>query len=135
MFRRINNFSEALRQFTRVQQKMSNDKTVYIQRGMVYQDMGNHNFAIKDFERALELDPSYQIAFFLKGTSRLKSNQIQDAIKDFMEANKMEEDIPGVYDGLGQCHHILRNYDEALENFTSAINKAPQSIEFLKNRA
>jgi len=63
--------------------------------------MGNHNFAIKDFERALELDPSYQIAFFLKGTSRLKSNQIQDAIKDFMEANKMEEDIPGVYDGLG----------------------------------
>jgi len=59
MFRRINNFSEALRQFTRVQQKMNNDKTVYIQRGMVYQDMGNHNFAIKDFERALELDPVY----------------------------------------------------------------------------
>ena len=47
----------------------------------------------------------------------------------------MEEDIPGCYDGLGQCYHILHNYDEALENYNLAINKAPTSIEFKKNRA
>ena len=34
--------------------KIPTDKTVYIARGVVYQDMGNHSFAIKDFNSALE---------------------------------------------------------------------------------
>jgi tetratricopeptide (TPR) repeat protein len=102
---------------------------------MVYQDMGNHNFAIKDFEKAIELDPVYQIAFFLKATSKIKSNLVHEAIKDFLEAGRLEDDIPGIYDGLGQCYHNLKNYDEALENYNLAITKAPTNVEFLKNRA
>lgn len=46
MFRRTGNFNEAIRQFTRVMEKLPDDKTVYIERGLVYQDMGNHSYAI-----------------------------------------------------------------------------------------
>lgn len=66
MFRRTGNFNDAIRQFTRVLVKPKDpkrpdepdvesldDKTVYIERGLVYQDMGNHEYAIKDFTTAI----------------------------------------------------------------------------------
>jgi len=36
MFRRTGNFNEAIRQFTRVMEKLPEDKTVYVERGLVY---------------------------------------------------------------------------------------------------
>ena len=49
MYRRTERFKEALQMFTKVQQELTDDKTIYIQRGLVYQDMGNHEYAIRDF--------------------------------------------------------------------------------------
>jgi hypothetical protein len=34
---------------------MPMDISVYIQRGQVFQDMGNHNYAIIDFKKAIDL--------------------------------------------------------------------------------
>ena len=31
------------------------DETVFIQRGLVYQDMGNNEYAIKDFKEAIRI--------------------------------------------------------------------------------
>ena len=78
MFRRTKDFNdaprfhEALRSFSRVQELLPGDKTVYIQRGMVYQDMGNHSFAIMDFEEAIRIDPGYSVSYFHLGVSKLK---------------------------------------------------------------
>ena len=52
--------------------------------------MGNHQHAIKDFQKAIEIDETYQLAYFYKAISKLKSNQIHDAIKDFGEAGRLE---------------------------------------------
>jgi len=49
MFRRTGKYGEALRQFSKVMEQLPNDKTVYIERGLVYQDMNNHHKAIEDF--------------------------------------------------------------------------------------
>jgi tetratricopeptide (TPR) repeat protein len=35
---------------------MPDYKVAYIARGQVYQDMGNHQFALKDFNKAIEID-------------------------------------------------------------------------------
>lgn len=42
MFHRTNKFHQALKCFSAVLNKLPDDKTVYISRGLVYQDMGNH---------------------------------------------------------------------------------------------
>ena len=49
--------------------KMPKDKSVYIARGLVYQDMGNHQFAINDFNAAINIEPSYAEAFYRRGIS------------------------------------------------------------------
>lgn len=45
--------------------------------------MGNHQYAIRDFERAIEIDPEYAISHFHMGTSKLKSRLVREAIEDF----------------------------------------------------
>lgn len=42
-------FHEALKQLSIMVERMPNDKSVRIQRGLVYTDMGNHDLAIADF--------------------------------------------------------------------------------------
>ena len=73
MFRRIGRYTDALRQFTKVQEKLPNEKSVYFERGLVYQAMGNHTLAIKDFMKAIEIDKHYAKALFCVGVSRLQS--------------------------------------------------------------
>ena len=59
MFRRIQKYPEALRQFSKVQKKLPQDKSIYYERGIVYALMGNHELAIVDFNKALDLDPKF----------------------------------------------------------------------------
>lgn len=116
MFRRIADFTNALRLFTRVMQKLPDDKTVFIERGLVYQDMGNHKYAIQDFKDAIRIDPHSTLAYYYMGISKLKSNLITEAIADLSQSDVLDEaqELPGIYDGLGQCHHKLEDFDEAL---------------------
>ncbi len=91
--------------------------------------------AIKDFQKAIEIDREYVQAYFYIGVSKLKSGLVQEAINDFLEAQRLNDAIPGILDGLGQCYHVLGNTDEALEYYLNAITKEPNNVEFLKNRS
>ena len=66
-----------------MQELLPNDKTIYIQRGLVYQDMGNHQYAIQDFKTAIEIEPEYGLSHFHMGVSKLKSRLVREAIEDF----------------------------------------------------
>ena len=85
-------------------EKLPQDKTVYLERGLVYQDMGNHNYAIEDFHQAAELDPNYALSFFYAGISKIKLKMIQEAIQDFEKAIVLDENLAGAFDGLGQSY-------------------------------
>jgi tetratricopeptide (TPR) repeat protein len=81
MYHRLNRFDKALKCFSGVLEKMSEkDKTVYIARGLVYQDMGNHQFAINDFNQAIKLDENYAEAYYRRGISQLKSRRYNESI-------------------------------------------------------
>jgi len=86
--------------------KIPTDRTVFIARGVVYQDMGNHSFAISDFNNALSIDTELSEAFYRRGISKLYSKSYNEAIKDFMLAQRYEEADEdkrnhGIPDGLG----------------------------------
>lgn len=86
MYHRTNKFHQALKCFSNVLQRLPDDKTVYIARGLVYQDMGNHQFAVDDFNKAIELKNNFSEAFYRRGISKLKMRQYPDGIDDFKQA-------------------------------------------------
>ena len=67
--------------------------------------MGNHEYAIKDFETAIEIDPDESLSHFHKGVSKLKSRMYADAIKDFERSFYIDPDNPAILDGLACCYH------------------------------
>jgi len=72
-------YKDALDCFSRVLHYYSKDKEIYIKWGKVYQDMGNHQFAIEDFNRAIDLAPTALEPYFCWGMSHLKSKAYKDA--------------------------------------------------------
>ena len=96
--------------------------------------MGNHHYAIQDFNRAIALDDSNPYSYFHLGISKLKSRLVREAIEDFNKANSLDEN-PAAHDGLGCCYHHLRDYDEAISYFNLAIGAKPDNVDFLRNRA
>lgn len=71
--------------------KIPNDKTVYIARGVVYQDMGNHQLAIKDFNKSIEIDPELSEGYYRRGFSKLANKNFHEAIEDFKLSERFEK--------------------------------------------
>lgn len=113
MYHRTNQFHKSLKCFSNVLEKLPEDKSVFIARGLVYQDMGNHQFAVNDFNAAIELDEAFSEAYYRRGVSKLKSRRYHEAIEDFRKSLELDtqQENPGVYDGQGCCYHALKDYD------------------------
>mmetsp|Transcript_42288 Transcript_42288/g.64835 ORF Transcript_42288/g.64835 Transcript_42288/m.64835 type:complete len:105 (-) Transcript_42288:800-1114(-) len=83
MFHRISKFPEALKCFSKVLLKIKDDKTVFIARGVVYQDMGNHQLAINDFNEAIKFDTELSEGYYRRGLSKFYMKRFKEAINDF----------------------------------------------------
>ncbi len=55
---------DALKSFTDVLTQRGNDRLTYQSRGLVYQDMKQHELAIADFQNALQLEPNYAEVYY-----------------------------------------------------------------------
>ena len=73
MLEKIYNYNEALRQLDIMVEILRDDKTVWIQRGLVYQDLGKHDLAIEDFAEAIEIEANCAAAMFHMAKSKLKN--------------------------------------------------------------
>ena len=90
-------------------------------RGLTYRNMGNYEDALKDFDRAIEIDPDYKWAIAHRGiTYRLmKSNE--DALKDFDRAIKVDPDYNLAIAQRGITYGEMKRYEDALKDFDRAI--------------
>ena len=96
--------------------------------------MGNHERAIKDFEEAIDLDPTCSTAIFHLATSKLKAGHVSQSIQEFKRSEAIEASA-AIHDGLGCCYHTAGEFQQAIEAFDKAIKAEPRNIEYLKNRA
>jgi len=68
--------------------------------------MGNHQLAIKDFNKSIDIDSELSEGFYRRGVSKLASKNFHDAINDFRksedyESPELEIKNAGIPDGLG----------------------------------
>ncbi len=72
-----------------------------------------------------------------RGIAKLKLKKFQEAIEDFLLAQKKSVEIvdPRIYDGLGCCYCELGQFIETKVNFDEAIERDEKNPEFWNNRA
>src|SRR6185436_3349445 len=73
-----------------------------IQRGVLYEQTGNREAAIKDYTEAIKLDPTSAVAFFNRGNAYDQLGDYDRAIADYTEAIKLDPNDPDVYNNRGQ---------------------------------
>lgn len=81
--------------------------------------------AIRDFDRALVLDPSLSLAYKFRGYVRLLQDDYPSSAKDYQVYVKLAPDDPIGFNNLGLNQLYLKQYDEAIANLNTALRLDP----------
>ncbi|HNY50361.1 MAG TPA: tetratricopeptide repeat protein [Smithella sp.] len=90
-------------------------------RGITYFNLGQYRLAIRDFSKAIELDPAYEVAYLNRGVAYEKTGDFRKAIQDYDESIRLQPRFLAYYN-KGVAHINLGEYQPAIEEFNKAIH-------------
>ncbi|MCM8815063.1 MAG: DUF1588 domain-containing protein, partial [Candidatus Omnitrophica bacterium] len=91
--------------------------------------------ALENFNRAIELNPEYAIAYNNRAVLYCSIGKWELALKDFDTALKYEPDYVDPLKNRGIAYLILKDMKSAIRDFTRAIEKDPKNGELYNYRA
>ncbi len=107
------------------------NKRAWNVRGLIYQRLGRHGEAVRDFSTAASLDRFSWVPLFNRGTSYLDQRNFLSAIADFTAAVELEPTAEIAYVNRGSALRQSGDYARALDDFSTAIRLNPRdSIAF-----
>ena len=87
--------------------------------------------AIKDFTKALELDPNFLLALYNRGETYRITKQYDKAILDYNKITQLTPNKYNAYLKLGMIYYARKQYDKAIENYTHVIHLSPKPMQTL----
>jgi tetratricopeptide (TPR) repeat protein len=106
----------------------------YHNRGNAYVKSGLLDEAIKDFTKAIQLNPKYAGNYHNRGNAYVKSGLLDEAIKDFTKAIQLNPYYATAYNNRGNTYGMKGLLDEAIKDFTKAIQLNPNYATAYYNR-
>lgn len=103
-------------------------------RGSLYNDKGEYDRAIADFDRALALDPNYYLAYGNRGVANQKKGDFHGAIADF---NKTIELNPGdavAHGNRSVAFSSIGDFNRAIADLDTAIKLNPDYVAAYSSR-
>jgi len=101
----------------------------WFKRGLAYIKSGKYDAAIKCFDKAIGLAPSYSLAWVNKGVALFNLGRFDGAIKCFEGALNIDDKLADAPYNLGVALVRLERYEDALEHFDKAINIDPKYVD------
>ncbi len=89
--------------------------------GLVFLKKNLLNEAIREFEKALEIDPEFIDAHKNLGLALLKRDQVDEAKSTFIEAITINPEYPDLHNYLGYACFRLGEYKEAVDEIKQAL--------------
>jgi tetratricopeptide (TPR) repeat protein len=106
----------------------------YNQRGLARIKSYESENALKDFDKAIELDPKVADVYFNRGSLYFNQGNYQLAIKDLDQATSLAPGMLDAYLFRGTAHFRSGEYDEALRDSGAAITIDQNSAMAYNNR-
>ena len=111
-----------------------NDVNPYYDRGITYSEKGDYGNAIKDYTKAIELQPDYASAYYNRGVAYGQKGDYGNAIKDYTKAIELQPNYADAYNNRGVAYGQKGDYDKAIEDLTRAIGLKPNYARAYNNR-
>lgn len=109
-----------------------NDKSavIFFNRGKMYEKNGNIKGALKDFDKAISLNPFF-VYYAERGLLRAKTGRIQEAVNDF---NKAEElfiygSLAANYVNRGFAYYKLGYFDKSIHDYEQVLALGQSTID------
>lgn len=90
-------------------------------RGIALSAQRKHTQAIKDYDEALRLDPSYAPGYYNRGLSYQRLGKRDRAIDDYSQAILFKPDYGEAFGNRGNVYLALMQYRRAIEDYDQAI--------------
>ncbi|MBF0279364.1 MAG: tetratricopeptide repeat protein [SAR324 cluster bacterium] len=107
---------------------------IYNYRGLTYLGLGQYDLALKDYNKALQMDPEYVNAYLNRGNTHIRLAQNEQALLDFNQAIKLDPKNVGGYFNRGNMYLWQRQYRQALEDYKTVLRLDPSEIKAWINR-
>jgi lipoprotein NlpI len=103
--------------------------------GSAYESMGDHKQALRNFNKALELNPADSRSYLERGKVRELLGGYSGAREDFEKAIEINPVFEQAYYNLGVIYdYYLGNPQRALEHYSTAIQLSPEYALAYNNR-
>ena len=87
------NLKNKIHEYSQMIKEDKNNPTLFLNRGVVYSQLGYHNEAITDYNNALKLDSAMSQAYYNRGLSRSRFRYSKRSCADIKKAYKLGLDI------------------------------------------
>lgn len=129
-------FAEALAACNRALQYDSRSYSARINRARVYVKLKRHGEAVADFALAIQIDPTWPMAYAFRGLYHMVDRSDYDsAMKDFDAAIRTDPGNGFTYRLKGLLEWHLKRYDDAYRTFGTGIARDPYHSDVYYSRA
>ena len=106
-----------------------------ITRGIMAAKSGNYSQAIKLYNKALEMDPENDLAYFNRGLAKIKLKDYLGAISDFDKAIEINPQYAEAYLNRASLKGNMDDYRGAISDYDKALEINPQYTDAYIGRA
>lgn len=133
---RMKSYAAALSDFERAIKLNPSDFRAFVGRGDAYWKLGDYDKAIDSYDEAVRINPSTEETFFSRGFFYVASGKnYVKAIEDLKKAIELNTpDMDGAYFNIGRAYYELKDYDNAIKNFTVCLDGNLNSAYAPKNK-
>src|SRR5262249_4283868 len=97
------------------------DATPYHNRALLYDDAGDFERAIPDYDNAIRLDPSYANAYSNRGNAHRAMGNFERAIADYSDAIRLDPDNPNRVRSRGYAYFAHGDFARAAADLQRVI--------------
>ncbi|KLI34521.1 tetratricopeptide repeat protein, partial [Brachyspira hyodysenteriae] len=90
--------------------------------------------AIKDYDKAIELNPNNEMAYINRGFAKSDLKMYEESIDDYTKVIELNPNNEMAYINRGLAKSDLKMYEESIEDYDKAIELDPNNSEAYLNR-
>ena len=108
--------------------------SLYYNRGWEHDELGEYERAIKDYDKAIELNPKKSNYYYNRALAYSKQNDYDKAIRDLNQSIRLDPKFAAAYNNRGVAYERKGDYKRAIEDYDEAIRIDPKYERAIKNR-
>ncbi|HMG74254.1 MAG TPA: tetratricopeptide repeat protein [Pyrinomonadaceae bacterium] len=110
----------------RVQDFIHEHVLAYCNRGREQSKGGEYTKAIKDFDKALQLNPEWMEAYANRGEANMALGRYDQSDRDYTEVIMRDGENVAAFLNRGDARHAMSRYQGAVEDFTEVLKRNPE---------